>query len=443
MNILSDIAQKLLEPANILFQEHISFQEYLTELTWLLFLKVAPAYGMATYTYFNWDVFVSQTGQPQFEYYKKALAALEQAEEPHIASLFTQAQTALQRPEQLLLITASLAVIDKIDIDNLGELYETLLELCFSQNDCQLSIVPRSLADMMVVLTQPQPDELIQDPLAGVGNLLVAADQYVQTITAEEIDESSFYIQEFDELWRMGIEPQLTKQRFAMMNCLLHDFDYLSCIPVQWGDTLKNIYQTEPPADVILSVFAGADEDTCLALLQHTCQRLAPGGRAAVVVHDSILTAPGPAQQVRRLLLNNTVVHTVLRLPLGIFYPQNLLTHLLFFRKGDTVEEKTQNVWFYDMRSQFPKFGPHLQLTPEHLRPFEIVYGEDPWGHSPRQEVEINGRWRCVSRRWLAQQNDQLAFCWLAENRQKPVKQRWGILDSMVTELQELGMLLT
>jgi type I restriction enzyme M protein len=307
----------------------------------------------------------------------------------------------------------------------------------------------------MVILTQPQPDELILDPLAGVASFLVAADQYVQVISEDwsekaadpaerqspEIDEE---IEEKQLL--MGIEPNLTWQRLALMNCLLHHLDYFPALPVQWGNSLLSSKERPlPPAEVILSMLIFTQKQaTPEDFLQYIYRNLKPGGRAAVIVPDSFCTASGSVQQIRKTLLDTCVVHTVLRLPIGIFYPHQIFAHVLFFKRGETAQEKTTQVWFYDARSQFPTFGQTLQITREHLIAFETAYGEDPLGQAPRQDEGKYGRFRCFSRQTLAQQHDKLAISWLSDNpisRLPPAKLR-GVLNTTVQELEELSILL-
>jgi type I restriction enzyme M protein len=183
--------------------------------------------------------------------------------------------------------------------------------------------------------------------------------------------------------------------------------------------------------------------ETSLALLQHICQTLKPGGRAAVIIADHVLKATGPAQLVRTYLLNTCILHTVLRLPYGIFYPNKVTAHVLFFRRSQSLEEKTQQIWFYDLRHQFPIFGQYFQLRRQHLRAFEKLYGEDALGMSPRQTTD--SRWHCFNREVIASQGDKLdlgSYLPPNEGQEEQFANVWELLAETVEGLEELAKML-
>ncbi len=395
---MDEITQQLFAPAKELAQDGINCSAYITELTWLLFLKIAPDLDEINYLFeeFNWENLIQKDGVEQYDYYKQILTALAKVIDPHVAGIYTHANTVLQNHEQLQKIITVLNSIDTNSITELGEIYEDLLAVCDYEEDGHLYIAPRALIDMMVILTQPETGELIQDPYAGTGNFIVAADQYIQVITDEESVQTTDFI---------AIEPDLIRQRLGLMNCLLHKIEHPQHVPVRWGDSLLSNRQIWPPADIVLSTLI-SNFETSLALLQHIYKILKPNGRAAIIVHDTILAAAGPAQEVRKNLLDSCVLHTVLRLPHGILYPDEIDAHVLFFNKS--TEDVTENVWFYDARNDFPSFGEDLHLTREHLIDFEMLYGDDPYGLAARQDEGENGRWRCFSREYLAEHDDRL-----------------------------------
>ena len=140
-----------------------------------------------------------------------------------------------------------------------------------------------------------------------------------------------------------------------------------------------------------------------LAFLQHIYRGLKPGGRAAVVLPDNVLFEAGVGTDVRRDLMDKCNLHTILRLPTGIFYAQGVKTNVLFFQKGSPDNPRqdtgcTQAVWIYDLRSNMPSFGKRTPFGASHLKPFEDAYGEDPNGRSPRTDEGEQGRFRCFSR---------------------------------------------
>jgi len=451
VNSIVDIAQQLWTPAKHLHQQGISYHTYLTELSWLLFLKVAPILDDASNvpTHLSWDTLIQKSGQEQYEYYQEVIKELGQISDPHIAGIYAYARTSLEQPEQLAQLITTLTVVEVVPIDDLGEIYETLLEKCGLEDNNSLHVAPRSLVNLMVILTQPQAGELVQDPLAGTASFVVAANEYIQ-VMSDDFPEVSLIQRNINNTPNLiAIEPDLARQRLALMNCLLHHIEQKKHIPVRWGDSLLSNLQAWPLADVILStlVFASSQDDelgkhdTSLALLQHVYQTLKPGGRATVALPDKVLKAAGPAEQVRSTLLDTCVLHTVLRLPRGIFYPRKISAHLLFFRKGKTAQEKTQTVWFYDLRSHFPTFGQYLRLTREHLLPFERIYGDDPLGQSPRHDEGEKGRWRCFSRDTLAKLGDRLDLCWLQDEQDAEddnTEEVWEVLDETVEELEGL-----
>lgn len=443
ISTLINIAQTLWAPATHLHTEDLSYHGYLTDLTWLLLLKIAPTIRSVP-AHLSWDTLIHKQGQKQYEYYQKIVKEMGKVSDPHVAGIYAHASTSFKNHKQLAQVITTLTAVDNVSIEDLGEIYEMLLEKCAHEISNTLYIAPRSLVDLIVILIQPQPGELIQYPLAGTGIFVVAVDQYIKVMTDELPKAKIKTRQNF-----IAIEPDLVRQRLALMNCLLHDINHPQPMPVRWGDSLLSNLAIWPQADVILSMLVfGSDQtdeldkyDTALALLQHIFQILKPGGRAAVILPDKLLKAAGPAQQVRCTLLDNCVVHTVLCLPLGIFHPHKVSAHLLFFRKGKTPFEKTQTVWFYDLRTQAPIFGQHLHLTREHFMSFEKAYGDDPLGYRPRHEEGEGGDWHCISRASLAEQGDRLDMRNL-EDEDVITEEIWDVLDDTMADLKDLTEIL-
>ena len=439
MNTIPDIAQQLWIPVKHFQKDGILSHTYLTELTWLLILKITPHLPV------SWDTLIQKERQEQYEYYLDILEEMKLVSDPHIAGIYAYAATSFTKHEQLAQLIAILSTIDTVPLNELGNIFELLLENCANEKDNHLHIAPRSLIDLMIVLTQPQLEEVMQDPVAGIGNVIVAADQYINLMT----DDKNI-IKKQKNLAR---EKNLVQQRFALMNCLLHNIKHPQYVPVLWDDSLLLNRQQCPPADVILSVLVFVNtstddfgnHDASLALLQQIYYTLKPGGRAAVVLPDNILKAAGPAQQLRSFLLNKCIIHTVLRLPNGIFYPKKIQAHLLFFRKSKTPEEKTQRVWFYDLRTGYPTFGESLQLTRKHLMEFEMLYGDDPLGNSSRNNKEENKRWYRFNRQTLAEQEDRLDLCVQDEKATKNFEYQEKIrtvLNDTTIELESVTNLL-
>lgn len=139
------------------------------------------------------------------------------------------------------------------------------------------------------------------------------------------------------------------------------------------------------------------------------------GGRAAVILPDNVLFDDGVGKLVRHELMNKCDLHTILRLPTGIFSSAGVKTNVLFFSRGHKKKNNTDTVWFYDLRTNAPAFGKTTPLLDEHFSEFEKCYGGDPHGKSKRLDQGETGRFRCYSRQEIADREDDLAISWLRD----------------------------
>ncbi|MFG1490514.1 N-6 DNA methylase, partial [Oceanospirillum sp. HFRX-1_2] len=264
----------------------------------------------------------------------------------------------------------------------------------------------------MVRCIQPQPGEVIQDPAAGTAGFLIAADQYMRQQTDDyyDLEPKAREFQINKACVGIGLVPNT--RRLSLMNCLLHGMEGDDEGVVHLGNALGEAGKSLPPADIILAnppfgTSKGGEASNTrddltyktsnkqLAFLQHIYRNLKPGGRAAVVLPDNVLFEAGVGTDVRRDLMDKCNLHTILRLPTGIFYAQGVKTNVLFFTKGSATdkfqqENCTENVWVYDLRTNMPSFGKRTPFTESHLAPFEKVFGEDANGTSPRTEGEYS-----------------------------------------------------
>jgi type I restriction enzyme M protein len=154
--------------------------------------------------------------------------------------------------------------------------------------------------------------------------------------------------------------------------------------------------------------------------LQHIYRGLLPGGRAAVVLPDNVLFESGVGKDIRHDLMEKCNLHTILRLPTGIFYAQGVKTNVLFFTRGTTDKGNTKEVWVYDLRANMPQYGKRTPLTREHFSAFEKAFGDDPFA-SPaslkkRKDTGETGRFRKFTREWIAQRDDSLDIGWMKED---------------------------
>jgi type I restriction enzyme M protein len=145
---------------------------------------------------------------------------------------------------------------------------------------------------------------------------------------------------------------------------------------------------------------------------------LKPSGRAAVVVPDNVLFEENVGQQIRADLMDKCDLHTVLRLPTGIFYAQGVKTNVLFFSRGQTDKGNTKAVWFYDMRTNAPAYGKRTPFLREHFAEFEKAFGEDALGKSRRKDQGAEGRFRKFSREEIKARGDNLDVLWLKDEGQ-------------------------
>jgi type I restriction enzyme M protein len=470
-----NIVQKLWSLCDILRDDGITYHQYVTELTLLLFLKMAQetATEHRLPVGRRWADVKSRNGVAQHIFYRELLIELGVAPDPLVAAIYANAGTSIKEPRHLAQLIADIDGLDWYSArqDGLGDLYEGLLE----KNAGELKsgagqyFTPRALIKAMVQVIKPQAGELIQDPAAGTGGFLIVADRYIKDHTDDlfDLDTAQQTFQKQQAL--VGMELVADAQRLALMNCMLHDIEGGAAGPVWLGSTLSAEGLRLPKADVILTNppfgtkkggglptrddFTYPTSNKQLAFLQHIHRSLKPGGRAAVVLPDNVLFEEGVGRLVRADLMDKCNLHTVLRLPTGIFYAQGVKTNVLFFTKGKTKDTgNTQAVWFYDLRSNMPNFGKRTPFTVDHLQPFIAAYGDDAHGGSPRHDEGENGRMRCFRRDEIAERNDNLDISWLkdesadhAEDLPDPeelLAEIRSLFEEAMGELEELEALL-
>ena len=224
-----------------------------------------------------------------------------------------------------------------------------------------------------------------------------------------------------------GIELVQDAHRLLLMNLMLHGIEG----KVGLGDSLSAEGQRLRKANVILTNppfgtkkgggkptrddFTYQTSNKQLAFLQHIYRGLLPEGRAAVVLPDNVLFEDGQGRSIRADLMDKCNLHTILRLPTGIFYAQGVKTNVLFFQRGTTEKGNTKEVWFYDLRTNMPSFGKRTPFTRKHFAEFETCYGDDPNGKGPRTDLGEEGRFRCFSREDITKRGENLDISWLRD----------------------------
>jgi type I restriction enzyme M protein len=504
-----DIVAKLWNLCNVLKDDGVTYHQYVSELTYLLFLKMAQERGQekGIPPQWRWGMLEILNGAHQLDHYKELLLNLgksqdkeidgetiddagepnqgdgvskeqeEDAEENEIApivrEIYANATTFIKKPATL---TSLVIAIDKLDWysarqEGLGDLYEGLLQKNAEEKKSGAGqyFTPRPLIDSMVAVMQPTLEDVIQDPAAGTGGFPIAAQHWIrghhEISQLDERQQKKFYERTF-----YGMEHVQDTHRLALMNLMLHGLDSRpgQC-GIWYGDTLSGDGQTLPPASLILTnppfgtkkggglpsrkdfTFPTSNKQFCF--LQHIYRALKPGGRAAVVLPDNVLFEGNVGKQIREDLMDKCNLHTILRLPTGIFYAQGVKTNVLFFSRGTSDRGNTEAVWVYDLRANMPAFGKRTPLTREHFSDFEAAYGRDPLGLAPRTATGPEGRWQCFSREEIAARGDSLDLAWLKDDSaedgtdlpepavlaQEAVLELEGALEDLRAILAELG----
>jgi type I restriction enzyme M protein len=431
----ADIVARLWNLCHVLRDDGVSYQEYVTELTFLLFLKMLEETGREDRlpeTY-RWNQVARREGVDQLDHYKRALLDLGKAPDPTVQAIFTDAQTKLRKPANLKTLTMAIDGLDWFSAreEGLGELYEGLLEKNAAEKKSGAGqyFTPRPLIDCIVRLMKPRAGEVIQDPAAGTGGFLVAADRYIKDATDDlyGLPQAQVFFQRHNAY--TGVELVPDTHRLALMNLMLHGIES----PIVLGDSLSPDGEALGKADLILtnppfgtkkgggrpsrsdfSITADSSNKQ-LAFVEHIVRALKPGGRAAVVLPDNVLFEDNTGRRLRQWVMELADLHTILRLPTGIFYAQGVKTNVLFLRRGTTDRANTQAVWVYDMRANMAAFGKTRPLTLADFAAFEEAYGEDRDGASPRTDEGAEGRFRRFGCEDIAARNENLDIAWLRD----------------------------
>ncbi len=439
--ITHNIVAKLWSLCNILKDDGVTYHQYVTELTYLLFLKMAKETVKEEQIPdgHRWDDLEAKTAPKRLEAYKLTLIHLGSHGSRLVQEIFANASSFIKKPATLSTLVAE---IDKLDWysarqEGLGDLYEGLLEKNANEKKSGAGqyFTPRSLIDSMVAVMQPTLDDIIQDPAAGTGGFLIAANRYIR----EHSDPDSWteaLQRKYHRNTFFGIEHVQDTHRLALMNLMLHGLDSdPTAAGIRYGDTLSSEGEALPRATLILTnppfgtkkggglptrtdfTFPTSNKQFCF--LQHIYRSLKPGGRAAVVLPDNVLFEGNVGKQIRADLMNKCNLHTILRLPTGIFYAQGVKTNVLFFTRGETDKGNTKEVWIYDLRANMAQFGKRTVLTRAHFAAFEAAFGHDPLGEPEslknRKDTGETGRFRCYTRSEVAARGDSLDIAWLKD----------------------------
>lgn len=429
----NDLVQKLWNLCSLLREDGVTYHQYVAELAFVLFLKMAKETGREGQIPmdYRWADLASREGSEQLRFYRELLLHLGTHGGKRVQDIYANASTSLRHPKNLNALVKAIDALDwyGVDRENLGDLYEGLLEKNATEvkSGAGQYFTPRPLVDAIISVVKPQPDEAVQDPAAGTGGFLIAADRYVRAQTDNYFDLTEKQ-QEFQRRKAFcGVELVPETRRLGLMNMALHDLDG----ELTLGDTLSPVGSSLPKANIIITNppfgtkkgggkperddFTFPTSNKQLAFLEHVYRGLKAGGRAAIVVPDNVLFEENVGQEIRADLMSKCDLHTVLRLPTGIFYAQGVKTNVLFFTRGQTDKGNTKAIWFYDMRTNAPAYGKRTPFLREHFADFEKAFGDDSYGKSRRSDQGAEGRFRKFSREEIKARGDNLDVLWLRD----------------------------
>ena len=417
-----EIVSKLWNLCNVLRDDGITYHQYVTELTYILFLKMTKETGAESQIpeSYRWDNLTAKSGIELKKFYKELLNHLGESCTGRVREIYQGAATNIDEPKNLEKIITTIDGLDWFSAreEGLGNLYEGLLEKNANEKKSGAGqyFTPRVLIDVMTRLVKPQPKERCNDPACGTFGFMIAAHQYVSEQTDEfyDLDADTADFERTEAF--TGMELVHDTHRLALMNAMLHNMEGT----ITLGDTLSNLGKSMRGYDVVLTNppfgtkkggerairddFTYTTSNKQLNFLQHIYRSLNADGkaRAAVVLPDNVLFADGEGEKIRIDLMDKCNLHTVLRLPTGIFYAQGVKTNVLFFTRGRTDKGNTQEVWFYDLRTNMPSFGKTNPLKTEHFADFEAAFEA-----ADRRAVQ-DERWSVFTREQIAQKGNSL-----------------------------------
>jgi type I restriction enzyme M protein len=426
---MSDIVQKLWGFCHTLRHDGVDYGDYIEQLTYLLFLKMADEKAVVIPKNCDWESLKALSGTKLTDHYNDVLRKLRESE-GLLGAIFTQATSRFNNPVNLR------RLIDMIDeeewsslgVDVKGAAFEGLLEKAASEGKKGAGqyFTPRPLIQSICRVMKPDPrgkqEFTVDDPACGTGGFLVGSYEWLVNASKGVFDRSE--ARRIRTATYHGQELVARPRRLALMNLYLHGVEP----HIYLGDTVYepdrgeryDVVLTNPPFGTRGANQAPDRDDFTietsnkqLNFVQHVMNTLKPGGRAAMVLPDNCLFE-GKAGEVFEILMQDCNLHTVLRLPRGTFtpYSQGVKANVIFFQKGRPTEE----VWIFDGRSNVPGITKKDRpLTKEHFKEFEECYGKDPNGLSKRTDTGETGRFRKFHLSEIKERNYNLDITWLQD----------------------------
>ena len=422
-NHSQQIVQRLWNYCNLLRDDGMSYGDYVEQLTYLLFLKMAYEHTRPPYNQqsripegYDWASLLNRDGDALEKHYRLTLEELAK-QQGMLGIIFRKAQNKIQDPAKLRRLIVDLIDQEtwtRLDADVKGDAYEGLLQKNAedTKSGAGQYFTPRPLIEAIVEVMRPQPEQRVCDPASGTGGFLLAAHDYVATHSELTREQKRFLKHDMVRGWEIVDNTA----RLCVMNLFLHGIggNENDASPIVVNDSLRGdsgdrfeMVLTNPPfgrkssitfmneegrdeheASVIVRPdFWASTSNKQLNFVQHIKTLLTIHGRAAVVVPDNVLFEGGAGETVRRKLLQECDVHTLLRLPTGIFYAQGVKANVLFFdKKPASPHPWTQHLWVYDLRTNQNFTLRTNPLSRKHLDDFVQCYHAD--NRHQRQESE-------------------------------------------------------
>ena len=461
------LPQKVWRLATVIASAGVGFTDYIIQLTYLLFLKMdyemteATGSKSAIPAGYTWADLIKLDGMDLLHHYEETLEVLSE-QEGLIGTIFTKAQNKISQPVSLQKVITLIDENDWFDPDiDKGAIYEGILEKNGQDKKSGAGqyFTPRALINAMVDVTRPGIDETVCDPACGTGGFLLAAFSYMKKQSNDRAKLKKLYE---EKLIGYDITPLVVT--LGAMNVYLHgietDRSPISCRDslIKEPEQLVDVILANPPfgtrpagsvniADMRGDLYVDTSNNQ-LNFLQHMMLMLKVGGRAAVVLPDNVLFEGGAGETIRKRLLSDFNLHTILRLPTGIFYAQGVKANVLFFTKG----QPTKEVWFYDYRTDIKHTLATNKLERHHLDDFVKCYNPDNINNrTETYDAESNpsGRWRKYSvEELIARDKTSLDITWIKQGGEEEehtleelmatIKEQSQNISKAVSELEKL-----
>ena len=445
LNESATIVQRLWNYCNVLRDDGVSYGDYVEQLTYLLFLKMADEQSKPPYkkesiipAAYSWHTFLTRDGVELETHYRETLTALGK-ESGMLGVIFRKAQNRIQDPAKLKRL---IALIDGetwmgLDIDIKGEIYEGLLQKNAedTKSGAGQYFTPRPLIKAMVEVTRPKPGMTICDPASGTGGFFLAAHDYLSKNYQLDRDQKQALRYKTFKGWEIVDNTA----RLCVMNLYLHGVGGDES-PVEVNDALISdpgarfdLVLTNPPFGKKSSVtivngdgkvdksalsyerndFWATTSNKQLNFVQHIATLLEINGSAAVVIPDNVLFEGGAGETVRRRLLAGFDVHTLLRLPTGLFYAQGVKANVIFFEKKPGREKAwTDKIWIYDLRT-----NKHFTLKTNPLSEEDLVDFIKCYNPENRHQREESERFKAFTYEEIIQRDKtSLDIFWLKDD---------------------------